>query len=206
MQRKFYKQLANPNYYNDETLNAFEPMAWMHEDISGGLALDFGCGVGRAMQRWESLYERIDGCDLMPEYLEIAREKMPASNFYALDGVSLDGVPSDTYDVVYSSSVLQHICVYNIRFQILSGMYRVLKPGGWISIEMGFGRNGRNYYDNFYEATGTNSHNDVAVDSVYQLQGDLSRIGFGKLSYRLEPDTWRINDGHEYLIFFKAQK
>ena len=214
MQKRVYNGLANPMYSNDKKVNKFKPMRYLYEGISGKnkIALDFGCGLGRAIILFRNKFKRIDGCDLMDKYIDKARvltkKKRLSPRLYVTDGISLKGIPSNYYDVVFSSSVLQHICVYEIRYAILEDMYRVLKKGGWVSIEMGFGNTDglSNYYDNNYDADGTNCAYDVKIDFVGQIKGDLEKIGFKNFSHHLEGKTERIGDSHEYLIFFRAQK
>ena len=66
-----------------------------------------------------------------------------------------------------STIVLQHIAVYDIRFQYLEEFFRVLRPGGLLSFQMGYGEGyGKaGYYDNHYDAESTNSFHDTTVTS-----------------------------------------
>jgi ubiquinone/menaquinone biosynthesis C-methylase UbiE len=144
------------------------------------IALDFGCGPGRAITLYWNRFEKIDGADISPVNFLRAKEWIQAHGmggncvFYITDGVSLSSVPLDTYDLVYSMITLQHICVHEIRFNILKGIYDVLKKGGWFTAQMGYGysSHGIDYYANDYEALGTNGINDTRIDSVRQIQKD----------------------------------
>jgi predicted SAM-dependent methyltransferase len=71
-----------------------------------------------------------------------------------------------------STIVLQHICVYEIRYNYLKEFYRLLKNDGILSIQMGYGDghpNTRNYYDNYYDASTTNSGCDVKVTNPEEI-------------------------------------
>ena len=104
-----------------------------------------------------------------------------------------------------STIVLQHIAVYDIRFQYLQEFFRVMKPGGLLSFQMGYGEGyGKaGYYDNHYHAESTNSAHDTMVTSPEQIGGDLERIGFVDFSYAVRPS---FDDGHPNWIFVKAYK
>ena len=85
-----------------------------------------------------------------------------------------------------STIVLQHIAVYEIRFQDLREFFRVMAPGGLLSFQMGFGegQGKAEYHDNHYEAQGTNSLHDTKVTDPWQIGGDLEQIGFGASATR----------------------
>ena len=88
-------------------------------------------------------------------------------------------------------------------------MYRVLKPGGWIVIQMGYGshQHASNYYEDYWEAEATNSKSDVMVNDPNQIKYDLKKIGFKNFSYEITKENSSVvNDAHEHWIIFKAQK
>ena len=84
------------------------------------------------------LFARVDGVDISAPLLKEAKEKTPESSFWQTDGDGLGGAPDDTYDFIYSTIALQHICVYTVRMKIYAAMNRALKPGGKITLQMGF--------------------------------------------------------------------
>jgi ubiquinone/menaquinone biosynthesis C-methylase UbiE len=107
-----------------------------------------------------------------------------------------------------STIVLQHICVHDIRYNYLKEFYRVMKPGGILSIQLGFGKcppSFRDYYDNYYDATGTNSHSDgdVRITNPEDITNELKGIGFNNVTFVIRP-AW---DGpHEQWIYVRAEK
>lgn len=178
------------------------------------LALDFGCGPGRNIRRWSSRFKRIDGVDISPRNLENARvfiqdvvppEKAP--NLYVTEGMDCGAAPKGAYDFVFSTICLQHICVHTVRFSILQSLFGCLKPGGRLSIQMGYGVPSSNtvpYHADFVQAVGTNRACDAALASPDELKVDLERIGFKDFEYWLRPVG--PSDVHPQWIFATAVK
>jgi ubiquinone/menaquinone biosynthesis C-methylase UbiE len=195
----------NPDYWNiliGDTETGFEEK----------VGLDFGCGCGRNVQNLWKRFRRMDGVDISAGNLGHARENLLADGaaedrfrLHHCNGVNLDVLPNDEYDFLMSTIVLQHICVHEIRFSYMQDFFRVLKPGGLLSFQMGFGeKHGKaEYYDNDYHALATNSLHDTKVTDPRQLQEDLERIGFVDVQYALRPP---FEDGHSAWIFVKARK
>jgi ubiquinone/menaquinone biosynthesis C-methylase UbiE len=102
---------------------------------------------------------------------------------------------------------MQHICVYKIRYNYFKEFYRVLKPGGHITIQMGYGTPSRmtvDYYDDYYDAKATNRGCDTNISDYKQLEKDLLSIGFKNFKYYIRPTG--PGDCHPNWIFFNAQK
>lgn len=184
-------------------------------ETKGKVALDFGCGPGRNLVRYHDLFERIDGVDIAPVSLEKAKgwlqhNGIPVPNLYPCNGVDLREIPDAQYDVVFSTICLQHICVHEIRFNYLKEFFRVLKPGGWVTFQMGFAPSlpqCRGYYENFYDADSTNGTCDVSVENPLQLHGDLLKAGFANFSHTLVPaPPYEPLHIHDFWIFARAQK
>lgn len=86
-------------------------------------------------------------------------------------------------------------------------MHRALRDGGRISIQMGFGRDSPStvgYFDDFYEALGTNRSCDTRVESPDQLRSDLEAMGFRDFESWIRPVG--PGDLHPNWIFFTAVK
>lgn len=175
--------------------------------------LDYGCGPARNIVRFNNYFDRFDGVDLCPRALENAKRwievngcNLDKTNLYLNNGYDLSVISDNSYDVVMSTIVLQHICVHEIRLNILKEFFRVLKPAGMISIQMSFGkkRNAYGYYENFYDALTTNGTADVEVLEVEQIQNDLLPIGFENFRYYLTDKG--PGDHSPNWIFFNAMK
>ena len=175
-------------------------------------ALDFGCGFGRCIVLYQDIFNSIDGVDISGVGLEkakeyLAHEGVSSSNLYLTNGTDLREVPSDTYDVVYSVICLQHICVHQIRLGLMKEFFRVLKPGGLFTAQMGYSKQhpkSVGYYENYWEAGGTNGSVDCRVEDEKQLSDDLLSIGFTDFECWLRPNG--PADIHEQWIFFRARK
>ena len=113
------------------------------------------------------------------------------NNLYACNGYDLDEIEDEIYDVVFSFITLQHICVYDIRRSYLEEFYRVLRSGGTLEFQMSMGPNDArigkfvNYYDNHYNAEGTNGVMDVHVSSKEEIIKDLKEIGFQSIRTKI---------------------
>jgi SAM-dependent methyltransferase len=178
--------------------------------------LDFGCGPGRNIVKYNGRFRQIDGADISAKNLENAVKWMlfnrinPTNNLYLCNGYNLENITGDIYDLVISTIVMQHICVYDIRKNYFREFYRILKDGGFISIQMGFGipeqsrKNTVSYYTNNYDATGTNGQCDVAVSNPNELKQDLAEIGFRNFRYIIGKTG--PGDSHPAWIYFSAQK
>ena len=154
----------------------------------------------------------VHGCDISSNNIAYCNEFLKSfgfndCEFSTTDGVSLQPLKSDTYGFIMSTIVLQHIPVYDIRKSILTDFYRVLKEGGIISFQMGYGY-GRtiqtaDYYDNVYDARGTNSFYDCRVTDPDQVSKDLLDIGFTDITTTIRP---AFDDNHTEWIYVKAVK
>ena len=181
---------------------------------SGLIALDFGCGPGRNISKWQNRFNRIDGADISKENLknaevflknQIEESKMP--RFFETSGMDCGEINDDTYDFIFSTICLQHICSHHIRYSILMDMYRILKPGGRISLQMGFGTPSPQtvgYFQNNYAAVGTNRTCDTEISTPDEPLGDLEAIGFINFEYWIR--SVGPGDLHPNWIFFTATK
>ena len=164
------------------------------------IALDFGCGPGRNLVKYKGLFNRFDGVDMSPINIDKAkqytfRNGITNRKLYVNNGIDLDVISNEQYDVVFSTICLQHICVYDIRKSYFKEFHRVLKDGGMVTIQMGFGANSPQtvgYYENYYDATGTNRRCDVCIESAEQLEKDLYGLSIVSSYCTLAGLSWHI--------------
>lgn len=222
MQKQFYEQAAakmaignhlehnrNKDYWDILLGDIKDLEKWENKK-----ALDFGCGSGRNIKNLLELaqWKRVDGCDISEGNVINSRKYLLDQGFdsdkfdvVVTDGVSLSPL-KEKYDFIMSTIVLQHICVYEIRFCILEDMYKVLNDKGLLSIQMGFGTEKENtigYYENFYDAQSTNSKCDTRVEDPNELTKDLAQIGFKNIKYEIRES---FSDSHGQWIYVKASK
>ncbi len=89
--------------------------------------LEIGCGKGWFTERMAACGARITAFDIQREFVETARQRIPAGHmkFLVADGEFLpfrDG----SFDGTYGAVVLHHLPIENV----LRELHRVLKPGG----------------------------------------------------------------------------
>jgi ubiquinone/menaquinone biosynthesis C-methylase UbiE len=197
------------NSWNDYE-NLFKNMS----NLSEKKVLDFGCGPGRNLVKYEKTFKQIDGIDISEKNLEKAIEWIQYNNLnvnkfrlYISNGIDCSNVENNEYDIIISTICLQHICVYEIRYNIFKEFYRILKKGGHIAIQMGYGKNSPQtvgYFDNFYEASGTNRTCDVCIENPNQIESDLQSIGFKNFQYTIGQTG--PGDCHPNWIYFNVEK
>lgn len=228
MQKMFYNKRASRSLYGADEIRDhvvgsykqqnewrdYEEYLFKYVDASFAhkTALDFGCGPGRWLVKQAHRFKRLDGVDISEQNIENARSQLTRLNIsnaqlYVNNGIDLAGVTSGLYDLVFSSICLQHICVHDIRFNLMKEFYRVLKPSGRISIQMGYGKDSPNsvaYRANNYNALTTNRGCDTRVETPEEVRSDLESIGFTDFEYWIRPTG--PGDLHPNWIFFTARK
>ena len=181
------------------------------DNQSEKIGLDFACGPGRNIVKYSNRFKRLDGVDISPVNIENAKRYVSSngieSNLYISNGIGIDCIESGTYDFVMSTIALQHICVYDIRYSIMKDIYRILKDDGVFTAQMGFGSPSPatvGYYENYYDADGTNRTCDVCIESTEQLEKDLFEIGFTNFEFVIGPVG--PGDVHPNWIYFNCKK
>jgi len=186
-------------------------------DTTDLVALDYGTGPGRNIIKFWNRFKRIDGVDIGKGNIKNAKLNLRDAGITGNILCVCDGksIPFDdeTYDVVFSTICLQHICSYDIRFNILQDAYRVLKPSGHLCFQMGFDkpeikftkRPIATYYENIYDAPKTNGQYDVTIRDPDNIKDDLvNKIGFKSFEYNIRKTG--PGDFHGNWIFVRAQK
>ena len=228
MQKVAYQDAANNSTYDTDKKNDFVVgsydeqnkwedydkylMKYVDKSFQEKIALDFGCGPGRNIIKYDKWFKQIDGCDISRNNLDNAKQnltyhKIPLPGLYITNGNDLGIEQENYYDFIFSSIAMQHICVYKIRYLILTSMYKALKKGGRISIQMGFGKAKKNsvgYYENCFNAIGSNGSKDTRVEDPNEIKKDLENIRFKGFEYWIRPAG--PGDDHSNWIFFTASK
>jgi hypothetical protein len=89
-----------------------------------------------------------------------------------------------------------------------------MKENGFFRFQMGYdpepekldisdGREFHDYYENYYDATGTNSRCDVVITNPQQVIDDLTKIGFKFIDYTI---SYKWSSEHQYWIYFQCRK
>jgi SAM-dependent methyltransferase len=99
-------------------------------------ALDFGCGAGRLTAALAAHFATVTGVDISPPMLTQARARHAGNDrcrFVLNDSPGLSAFPDESFDLVYSSLVLQHMPT-DLADAYLVDFIRVLRPGGAVVI------------------------------------------------------------------------
>jgi SAM-dependent methyltransferase len=107
-------------------------LAWAGDLPGRGRALEIGCGIGRNTTHFARHFERVDGVDVSPTMVRLAREQDPPRNveFHVTDGRDLALFGDDAFDFAFSNLVFQHVPDADTVAAYLSEVARVLQPGG----------------------------------------------------------------------------
>jgi SAM-dependent methyltransferase len=154
-------------------------------------AADLGCGTGRT-GAWlrEHGVEAIDGVDLTPEMLAVARERGVHRRLIEAD-VANTGLETDAYDLVITSLVDEHLAELGPLYREAA---RLARPGGTYVLV--------GYHPQFIMATGMPTHYDsasgesVAIETyVHQLSDHVAAaraasLDLIEMSERLIDDDW----------------
>jgi ubiquinone/menaquinone biosynthesis C-methylase UbiE len=101
-------------------------------------ALDFGCGLGRLSQALARHFDRVTGVDVSSTMVEKASALNRVGDrcmYVVNDSDDLTQFPSETFTMIYSRLVLQHIDPAHSQ-EYLREFTRVIAPGGTIVFQL----------------------------------------------------------------------
>lgn len=109
------------------------------EEYSQFSTLDIGCGTGRLTRSLGKICKHVTGIDVSTEMVAKAKEDnidMPNLEFIAGKGTDLSAIRNESIDFCFSFIVFQHIPSKKIIRSYIKDLYRTLKPGSWIKIQV----------------------------------------------------------------------
>lgn len=204
-------------YDEHEAFPEYDTVLFRDIPISGNeVVLEYGCGPARNIIRWNKRFKRIDGVDIAPECIEkakvhLAAAGLPEPNLWSNDGRSLDMIDSagttwPGYDLVFMVISHQHITSRAVRLNLYKEFLRVLKPGGYLCFQTGFGPGHPRSVDYFAESFSSEADfvdRDVRVENVDIIRADLTNCGYKWVNHTL---TRTCKDEHPLWIWVQCQK
>jgi len=153
------------------------------DDFKSKIAFDIACGEGRMVRRMSHFFKRVDGADISSAMIDHARKRTEGSHFYVTNGFNCGLAPTATYDFVYCTISLQHICVAETRDLILKDILRILKPDGKITFQYLFSKHfplvaegslTKSTADTFLQTFRENKHHARWSDNLYEASSTNS--------------------------------
>ncbi len=130
---RLYSEISDHNYFQisktDERLRSQAARLYAHLVGTDKDVLDLGCGVGDRAAVISEAGNRCTGVEISAEILETARQKHPEVHFEVDDAIYLRNFEPDSFDVVLSSQMLEHLHPDDVPLHFES-VARVLRPGG----------------------------------------------------------------------------
>lgn len=116
-------QIPSDNPLHQRLFKAYVAAA----DYVSGNVLEVGCGEGRGVSLIMEKAQSFTAIDKIESALQLLRNRFPGGKFISMNIPPFGDLRSDTYDVVVSFQVIEHI-QNDVLF--LKEIHRVLKPGG----------------------------------------------------------------------------
>lgn len=113
--------------------------ARFHYPAERSRALDFGCGLGRVTRAMTAHFDECVGVDISETMVAKAMElnaDHPECKFLVLESDDLRIFPNDSFDLIYSNIVLQHLPTERLIESTISEFVRLLKPRGFGSFQL----------------------------------------------------------------------
>ena len=99
--------------------------------------LEIGCGIGRVGQVLAPRCKQWIGCDVSPNMLAYAKQRLAGFDnvrLVELSGFDLQPIASASVDLVYCTVVFMHLEEWD-RYNYIAEAQRVLRPGGRIFVD-----------------------------------------------------------------------
>lgn len=96
-------------------------------EVRGRTVLDFGCGTGRLSDWLVRNGAYVEGVDITPEMITVARRRVPQAQFHTIEGPRLP-FPDNHFDLVVTAYVLQYYVEDDAK--IASELGRVVHEAG----------------------------------------------------------------------------
>jgi len=152
-------------YYNTEIgkkVNKIEEnlIAKLLKEVPKSEMLELGCGTGHWTNFFTNNGFQVTATDISNEMMNIAKTKSIQTKFIKADSQNIP-FPDNSFSVVSSITMLEFV---DDQDKVLSEIYRVLKPGGWLILGC----------LNKFSELGKNKKNDTTFrDAKFLSQAEL---------------------------------
>jgi SAM-dependent methyltransferase len=117
-----------------ELMNSARQLGLPHEFCR---ALDFGCGIGRLTHALSSFFGHVTGVDISQPMISRAAALVGKSNCsFVVNSTEFLPFNTETFDLVLSTIVLQHVPDQQAIRNYLAEFGRVLKPSGMLVVQL----------------------------------------------------------------------
>ena len=99
-------------------------------EVSGRVALDFGCGAGRSTRFLKRLGFDATGVDVSASMIDHARRADPAGSYRLIGDGDFSGFEPGSIDLVVSAFAFDNIAGATRRAELLGGLRRLMSPDG----------------------------------------------------------------------------
>ncbi|TAL70009.1 MAG: class I SAM-dependent methyltransferase [Bacteroidetes bacterium] len=135
--KKYTKR--HPEIYNDiEQQRLFDSLSdavnLINTESDIKIFLDYGCGAGNLTNHLLSFHQKVVSADISESFLKLVKDTFRNENLSTLllNGIDLNNVESESFDMVATFSVLHHIPDYLLA---LKDICRAIKKGGILYID-----------------------------------------------------------------------
>ena len=152
-------------------------------------ALEIGCGPGRLIRPLSRHFGEIHGVDVSDEMVRLARERLQGvahAHVHAGNGAELPQFADESFDLVYSYAVFQHIPSRDVVLSYLRETHRVLKPNGLVRMQFNGLPQTAPHYDTW---SGVRFSADDLV--AFALEYDFQVMALEGVSTQYMWTTWR---------------
>jgi len=117
-----------------ERINSFAEMGYR---VPRGVAIDFGCGLGRVSRWLAKSFSHVVGVDISPKMLELAERYNAQQSAITFVQGNEKNIPlaSSSADFIYSFIALQHI-PRPLQEVYLHEFARLVRPGGYFYFQL----------------------------------------------------------------------
>ncbi len=103
------------------------------ECVSGGCALDFGCGTGRSTRFLLGLgFDSVSGVDIAEHMVALARERDPTGEYLVVPDGNLSQLTPNSFDLVLAAFTFDNIPTMEKKVALFESLKHLLKDGGRI--------------------------------------------------------------------------